>query len=145
MDYNLVKEKGKFDGYLSNGKFTKNQVLDLTKQYAKIDLYKQRFKGDVTANIKKENIIASLDLRSNTSSIITKNTYLNSKTQAIVSKIDINANGNPLSVKLSGNVQSPKVEINADKLLKKEATKAASKELEKHLGKGAGKLLQGLF
>jgi hypothetical protein len=145
MDYNLVKEKGKFDGYLSNGKFTKNQVLDLTKQYAKIDLYKQRFKGDVAANIKKENIVASLDLRSNTSSIITKNTYLNSKTQEILSKIDINANGNPLSVKLSGNAQSPKVEINADKLLKKEATKAASKELEKHLGKDASKLLQGLF
>ena len=145
LDYNLLHEKGKFDGYLSNGKFTKNQVLDLTKQYAKIDLYKQKFKGDVTATIKKENIVASLDLRSNTSSIITKNTYLNSKTQAILSKIDINANGNPLSVKLSGNAQSPKVEINADKLLKKEATKAASKELEKHLGKDAGKLLQGLF
>ena len=145
VDYNLALAKGKMDGHLVDGVFTKNQVFSLVKQYAKIDLCAEKFKGDVKADINKENILASLDLKSNTSSIITKNTYLNSKTKKIKSKIDIVANHNPITVKLSGAVNSPKVEVDATKLVKKEATKAVEKELEKKLGKDAGKLLKGLF
>ncbi len=137
LDYNLVKQSGVFDGKLSQGFFTRNQVLDLTKQYARIDLYKQKFKGDVSAKIQKEHILASLDLRSNTSSIITKNTKLNSKTQQIDSKIAITANGNPINVGLKGKVSHPKVSIDANKLIKKEAIKAVSKQL--------GKLFNKLF
>ena len=131
LDYNLLKQSGVFDGKLSDGLFTQNQVLDLTKKYAKIDLYKQKFKGDVNAKIQKENILASLDLKSNTSSIITKDTKLNSKTQIIDSTIDINANKHPITVKLKGDVNKPKVSVNADKLLKQEGTKAVKKELNK--------------
>jgi hypothetical protein len=143
--YNLVSAKGDFKGLLSNGTFTRNQVLDLTKQYAHIDLYKQIFKGDVNANINKEKIIASLDLKSNTSSIQTKNTKINSKANTIDSKIDINANGNPLSVKLTGNISKPKVRVDAKQILKKEATKAIKKEIQKRIGKDVGNLFKGLF
>lgn len=131
LDYNLVKQSGVFDGNLRDGIFTKNQVLDLTRQYAHIDLYKQKFKGDVDAKINQEHILASLDLKSNTSSIITKNTKLNSKTQAIDSKIDIIANKNPITVTLKGNVKKPKIGIDAEKLMKKEATKAAEKQVNR--------------
>jgi len=137
LDYNLAKQSGVFDGKLSQGRFTKNTVLDLTKQYARIDLYKQKFKGDVDAKINKEHILASLDLKSNTSSIITKNTKLNSKTQQIDSKIAINANGNLINVGLRGNVSKPKVSIDAKKLMEKEAKKAVTKQL--------GKLFNKLF
>ena len=137
VDYNLVQKKGTFSGHLVDGKFTKNQVLTLVKQYAQVDLYAEKFKGDIGATINKEKIIASLDLRSNTSSIKTKNTKLNSKTKKISSKIDIVANHNPLTVKLSGDVSSPKVEVDATELMKKEAGKAIDKEV--------GKLLRGLF
>ncbi|MCD6190026.1 MAG: hypothetical protein J7K14_00615 [Sulfurimonas sp.] len=129
LDYNLAKEKGVMKADLVDGKFTKNQMLTLIKQYAHTDLYKERFKGNVKADIKKENIVASLDLKSNRSSIKTKNTKLNSKTKKINSKIDINANGNPIVITLTGNVTSPKVKIDAEKLIKKEAEKAITKEL----------------
>ena len=145
LDYNLAAEKGDFKGFLSQGKFTRNRVLDLTKQYAHIDLYKQLFKGDVSAKINKEHILASLDLKSNTSSIKTTNTKLNSKTKRIDSVIEINANGNPLVVKLRGNASSPQVSVDASKIVKKEAEKAVKKELQKHLGKDINKLFKGLF
>ncbi|SFV57248.1 hypothetical protein MNB_SM-6-716 [hydrothermal vent metagenome] len=145
LDYNLVAAKGNVKGFLSNGKFTRNQVLDLTKKYAHIDLYKQLFKGDVSAKINKEHILASLDLKSNTSSIKTTNTKLNSKTKRIDSVIDISANGNPLVVKLQGKVDAPKVSVDASKIVKKEAEKAIKKELKKRLGKDVGNLLKGLF
>ena len=131
LKYNLAQKKGTFNGDLSEGKFTKNQVLDLAKQYASTDLYKEKFLGKVEANINKENIVASLDLKSNRSSIKTKNTKLNSKTKQIHSKLDINANGNPLIITLTGDATSPKVGIDAQKLIEKEATKAIQKEVNK--------------
>ena len=125
LDYNLLKQSGVFSAKLSEGTFTQNQVLDLTKQFAHIDLYKQLFKGDVGANIKQENILASLDLKSNTSSIVTKETKLNSKTKEIDSKIEINANSTPLTITLKGSASSPKVGVN----LEKETIEAVGKEL----------------
>jgi len=145
LDYNLVASQGDFIGKITNGAFTRNAVLDLTKQYAKIDLYKQRFGGDVSAKINKEKILASLDLRSNTSSIVTKNTFIDSKKQYIDSVIAINANGHPLKIKLKGDINKPKISIDAKEILKKEATKAVTKELQKHLGKDVSNLLKGLF
>jgi len=137
VDYNLAKQKGTFKGKLKDGKFTKNQVLDLAKQYAHTDLYKETFLGDVSANINKENIVASLDLKSNDSYIKTKDTKLNSKTKRINSKLDISANGNPLIITLTGSANAPKVGIDAEKLIKKEAQKAITKEVNK--------LFKGLF
>jgi len=137
IDYNIVAQKGKAKGYLNNGLFTKNQVFTLVKQYTKLNMYKERFKGDVDADINKENIIASLNLTSNTSSIKTKNTHLNTKTNKIKSNIDIVANNNPIGVRLKGDVNAPDVKIDANELIKKEATKAIQKE--------AGKFLKGLF
>ena len=143
--YNVAKEEGTFKGLLSKGTFMPNQVLDLTKKYAHIDLYKQRFQGDVNAKIRKEKIIASLDLKSNTSSIVTKNTKIDSKANTIDSKIAVNANGNPLTVILKGNINRPKIRVDASQIIKKEATKAIKKEIEKRIGKDVGNLLKGLF
>jgi len=145
LDYNLLTSKGKLEAYLKEGKFTKNQVLDLAKEYAKTDMYKERFNGDIRADINAEKIIASLELKSKRSSITTQDAKLNSKTQKIDAKIDINANGNPLLVKLKGDVNAPKVSVDATKLIQKEATKAVKKELEKQLGNDVGKLFKGLF
>ena len=153
LDYNLAEAKGVFNADLVNGTFTKNQVLDLAKQYADTDMYKDVFKGKVNAKINKENILASLDLKSNRSSIKTKNTKLNSLTKNIKSKIDVNANGNPFIVYLSGNTDAPKIEVDANKLIQREATKALESEAKKFLQKKdtkglekeAQKFLKGFF
>jgi len=133
VDYNLKREKGSMKASLKDGRFTKNQVLDLVRKYGKLNMYKEDFKGNVNADIDREYILASLDLKSNRSSILTKNTKLNSKTKKINSKIDISANGNPIVVTLTGDVNSPNVNIDAQKLIEKEATKAVTKEISKYL------------
>jgi len=133
VDYNLVQQKGKMVGKLVDGKFTQNQVLSLIKQYAGVDLYVETFKGDVSADINKENIVASLDLKSNTSAIKTKKTKLNSKTKQIDSKITIVANKSPVAVTLKGNVSSPKVAVDLEKFMKSKAGEAIQKEAVKFL------------
>jgi hypothetical protein len=131
LDYNLLREKGTFKGQLVDGKFTKNQMLSLVKQYTKVDLYKENFKGDVNANINKEKIVASMDLKSRTASIKTKNTKLDSKKQTINSKIDIVANKHPLTITLKGNVNSPKYGVEIKGLLKEKAKDAVEKNAKK--------------
>ncbi|MBL0707823.1 MAG: hypothetical protein JJW00_02130 [Sulfurimonas sp.] len=129
LDYNLLSQKGNLKGDLIDGKFTTNQVLDLVKQYANVDMYRQIFKGNVGAVINKEKIIASLNLKSNTSSIKTKNTKINTKRKTINSKVEISANSNPITVGLSGNIEDPQIKIDANKLLKRETKKVINKEV----------------
>jgi len=141
LDYNLATSKGNLSGFLSNGTFMKNQLLDLVKKYAHTDMYIEKFKGDVNADINKENIVAAFDLRSNTSSIKTTNTKINTLTQKINSKIDIVANKNPLSITLKGNIKSPKIRVNANKIIKKEVEKVVHKKVSKLIEKEAKKYM----
>ena len=149
LKYNTTAKKGDFRGSLVDGKFEQNTAFSLMKQYAKIDMYKENFKGDVTADINKEIVLASFDLLSNTSSIKTVNTKINSDTNMINSKIDIVANKHPLSVMLTGDKSKPKVTVDTKALMSDQAAKEISKKLEGKLGKEAsekiGDLLKGFF
>ncbi len=145
IDYNLASQKGYFDGHVVNGKFTQNEMLDLTRQFAKVDMYKEIFEGDVNADINKEKIVAALYLVGRTSHIRTKDAKLDTKKNTVDAKIDVNANNNTLKVKLSGNINSPKVEVDAGKLLEDQAKKALQKKLGDKLGEDVGNILKGFF
>ena len=135
LDYNLALGKGKFTGKLSDGTVMKNQALDLIKQYVKFNMYKERFNGDVSANINKEKIVVSLDLTSNKSAIKTKNTKLNTLKQTIDSRLTIIANKNPIDIKLTGNIMKPKIKVNLEKLIKSEAGEKVKKKVKKEVKK----------
>ena len=131
LDYNLAKSKGKISGHLVDGIFTRNQIFNLIKKYAKFDMYREKFNGNIYADIDKENILTSLDLKSRKASIKTKDTSLNTKTQMIDSKVKIIANNNPIGAEIKGNINRPKVKVDVEDLLKKELNKAAEKGVKK--------------
>lgn len=135
LDYNLLKEKGVFRAKLRDGKFSKNQIFGLLKKYSKIDLYKETFQGNIDAKIHKEKIVTALDLTSRTSSITTKNTKLNSKTKMIDSTIRVVANKHPVTVRLRGDVSSPKVDVDLQKLIESKTGDAIKKKASKLLDK----------
>ncbi|MBU1657940.1 hypothetical protein KKG72_02680 [bacterium] len=137
LNYNLAESKGEFRGNLLEGTFTKNQMLDLVKQYAKVNLYIEKFTGEVRANINKENIVASMDLKSNTSSIKTQNTKLNSKTKTIDSTVTVVANKYPLTLTLKGDAASPKIGVDVKELMESKTGEVIKKE--------ATKLFKSLF
>jgi hypothetical protein len=133
LTYNLLHEKGNFDANLLDGVFTKNEIFTLIKQYGVLDMYEERFKGEVNANINKEFIVASLELLSNKSSIKTKNTKLNSKTKEIDSNLDLVVNKNPISASIKGRTDAPKVSVDLEKFMKSKAGDAVKKEVNKFL------------
>jgi hypothetical protein len=141
LNYDLAQSKGNLKGKLSDGAFTQNEMLTLLKQYGKIDLYKESFVGDVVAEIHKEDITASLDLKSNKSSITTKNAKINSKTQQIDATITVVANKQPITATLKGDIAAPKVSVDLKKFMESKAGEKVKKEVQR----GAEKLLKKFF
>jgi hypothetical protein len=141
LDYNLKSKKGVLDARLSEGRFTRNTMFDLLKSLAKTDLYKEQFKGTFKGRINDKLSDSDLFLRSNNSSISGKHIKLNSETRQIDASLHVIANNNPIDVRLRGSVNAPKVDIDASKLIKREAEKAIQKEAEKQINR----LLKDLF
>lgn len=135
VDYNLADSKGDVDGHVVDGHFVKNKTFDLIKQYARIDMYKETFNGDVSAKINKEKILANLDFKSRTSSIKTTQTKLNTKTNQIDSKLLIVANKNPINTRLSGDINQPKVSVDLEAFMKSKAGDKVKKEVSRFLNK----------
>jgi len=131
VDYNLAESKGRVNGHLVDGTFTRNQLFTLVRQYGKLDLYRENFSGDVSATINKEKVVASLDLKSRQASIITKNTKLNTKTQIIDSKVNLKIKKNEIGAKITGNINNPKVKLDVNDMVKKEAEKGIKKLFKK--------------
>ena len=130
VNYNLAQSKGNMDGQLVDGQFTENKLFNLVKDYAKLDLYKENFKGDVNAVINKENIITSLDLKSLQASIKTKDTKLNTKTLVIDSRVELNIKKNEVGATITGDINKPKVKLDVSDVIKHKVKKKL-KELYK--------------
>jgi len=141
IDYNLALSKGVIKAQVANAIFAKNQTFDLIKQYLKFDMYRENFNGDINADINKENILASTDLRSKEASIVAKSTKLNTLTNQLDTDITISAKKNVISGTLTGDVNSPKVTIDLEKLMKSEA----GKKIEEKVDKEINKLFKKLF
>jgi len=145
LDYNLAQSKGSMKAQVSDAVFAKNQTFDLIKQYTKIDMYREHFNGNTDAKIDKENILASIDLRSKEASIKTMATKLNTKTNMIDTDITIRAKKNEISARLVGDVNAPKIIVDLEKLMKSEAGKAIEEKVDKVIQKEINKLFKKLF
>ncbi|PHS57251.1 MAG: hypothetical protein COB17_06560 [Sulfurimonas sp.] len=131
LNYNLAQSKGKISGQLVDGKFTKNKIFGLIKQYAKFDMYKEKFNGNINSTINKENLLISLELTSRKASITTKDTKLNTKTQVIDSTLKLVANNNPISATIIGNINKPKIKVDVNELVEKKIKDAVKKGINK--------------
>ena len=145
VDYNLKSQKGNFSGHLVKGTFIKNEMITLVKKYARVDLYREIFSGDVDAKINKEKILASLDLKSRQASIVTKNTKLDTKKQTIDSKVSMQIKKNHINVTLKGKIDSPKIGLDAKAIIKDKIKDRLTKEIEKKAGKEVKNILKSFF
>jgi hypothetical protein len=131
MDYNIATQKGIFDAKLENGRFTRNVAMDLYKQYGERDLYKENFNGTLLSRIDQSRLDTDLFLKSRKSSISSEHMKIDSKTNHIDGKLHIVANKHPLDIYIKGNMDDPDVQIDAQKIIEKEAGKQLNKLFKK--------------
>ncbi len=140
VDYNFKSQKGTAKADFKNGKFVKNHVFDLLKQFGKVDLYKEYFNGNAKADINKEKIAAAFDLKSRKAEIRSQRTLLDTKRSQIDSKIEMRVKKTPVTVTLKGDISKPMVGVDMKAFMKSEAGKKLEKKAEKEINKLLDKL-----
>lgn len=138
--YNTASEKGTLKARLDNGRFLKNQLTDALKQYAKFDATGLVFNNiSLNSDINKMVLNSALNMQSWDFSLSGQNIITDLEKSTINAKLKTTLKKDTLGIKLSGNLTSPKVELDLGELLKSrlgnEVQKSVGKELEKTLDK----------
>lgn len=138
--YNTASEKGTLKARLDNGRFLKNQLTDALKQYAKFDATGLVFNNiSLNSDINKMVLNSALSMQSGDFSLSGQNIITDLEKSTINAKLKTTLKKDTLGIKLSGNLTSPKVELDLGELLKSrlgnEVQKSVGKELEKTLDK----------
>lgn len=138
--YNTASEKGTLKARLDNGRFLKNQLTDALKQYAKFDATGLVFNNiSLNSDINKMVLNSALNMQSGDFSLSGQNIITDLEKSTINAKLKTTLKKDTLGIKLSGNLTSPKVELDLGELLKSrlgnEVQKSVGKELEKALDK----------
>lgn len=138
--YNTASEKGTLKARLDNGRFLKNQLTDALKQYAKFDATGLVFNNiSLNSDINKMVLNSELNMQSGDFSLSGQNIITDLEKSTINAKLKTTLKKDTLGIKLSGNLTSPKVDLDLGELLKSrlgnEVQKSVGKELEKTLDK----------
>lgn len=144
--YNTKSQKGTLKARLDNGRFLQNQLTDALKQYAKFDATGLVFNNiKLDSDINKMVLDSALDMKSGDFALSGQNIITDLEKSTINAKLKTTLKKDTLGIKLSGNLSSPKVELDIGELLKSrlgnELQKRIGKEIEKGVGKDIGKEL----
>ena len=156
--YNTTSQKGNLKARLDNGKFLQNSLTDALKQYAKFDATGLIF-NNITLNseINKMVLNSALNMQSGDFALSGQNIITDLEKSTINAKLKTTLKKDTLGIKLSGNLTSPKVELDLGELLKsrlgnevqQSVGKEIQKELDKHIDEGTkkeiGNTLKKLF
>ncbi len=150
LDYDTTSKKGISNIDMKDGNFLANKLSQTINKLIKKDLTTEIYKT-VTIKTKINDLIldSTLFMQSKNSEIKSNKMYMDLKKSYIDAGFDIKYYNFDLGLKLKGDLTSPKVKIDAGKLLKSKAKQEVKKVIEKKLGdklkKDLGGLLKGLF
>lgn len=136
MDYNLQKDAGNISFLLENGKIIPNQLTQAFKQYTKFDIAKEVFKiVHFDSSIKKWIVNGKFNMESNDIKIISDYLKVDLPKNKIDTKIKLSLKNDFIYAILSGNLTSPKTQIDATNLIKSQAINAVNKSTDKAVEK----------
>jgi len=147
LKYDTIKQLGTLNAQLLNGQILPNKMSFILQQMANFDITKEVYeRTTIDTKIVKKRLISDLYMKSRLTEIRSKNGVIDLDKQTIDTTLDIKIRKNMLPVVIKGSLTSPKIEVEAEELLKSKA----KEELQKHLPENikespAGELLKGLF
>ena len=136
LHYNIKDEKGKLSADLSGGNFVKNSLMDNIEKYLKFNATKEVFNhAKIESVIEKKLLTSNLDFKSNNTTITSNGAKLNIDKNSIDALLKLAIKDDYVNAKFSGDVNSPKIELDAKDLAIKKATKAIEKNSDKIIDK----------
>ncbi len=155
LNYDTLTEKGTLKAVLSNGKLMPNQVTDLTAKYLKTDITKESYENaGLNAVIDKNIITTDIGLKSANTTIAAQGASIDTDKGTINADVKFQIKDKYIYLKARNSLSSPTISIDANELIKAEASKAITQGAEQAIDKyikddrvkeGAQKLLNNLF
>lgn len=150
LDYDLKKRQGRVQGTLNNARILPSQLTFLLKQFAKIDLTRERYNNSkFFVNLDKQWVKFTLDARNKEDYITVSEGVLNKNTDALNAHVDVKIKDKEFAANIGGTIKHPKVTLDSSKYLEKKINKKLDTLIEKNI-KGEGgeqikNLLKGFF
>ncbi len=136
VKYNLKTKKGTINAKLLKGRILPNQMTYLLSQMAKFDITKEIYEvTTIDSKIDNMVVLSDLDMKSRLTHITSKKALLDMNKNRVNTKLRIDIKDKPVYVKIKGDINKPKVSIDAGAMLKKEIEKKLEKKLDKKIPK----------
>ena len=143
LSYNIAAQKGTLDALATDGRILPNKMTFLLQQMAKFDITKEIYKTTkLHSGIDGKKIISNLDMQSRLTHITAEKALVDLQKELVDAKLRIEIKNRPVYVKLTGNLKSPKVKVDAKELLKSEVKRQLQKKLEKKAPKELQNILK---
>ena len=132
--YDLTTKKGNIDTKIETVKLLPNQVTDILKNYANINLTKERYNQTTfTADLNDNLITFDFDAKSKKSYIVVNEGTVQKDKNTMDAKFDIKVDGKDFSGTLKGDITKPKVKLDSSKYLKQKVSKEINKFIDKKI------------
>jgi hypothetical protein len=136
LNYNTASKIGKLDTRFDTATLTRSQMTDLIGTLTHSDLTKERFnQGSLVSLIDKEVITSELAMQSKTVSLHSKKFIINSKKQLIDARFALKVKKYPGDVIVTGDINAPKVKLDAKSMVTPEVKEKVTKEINRFLKK----------
>ena len=126
--YNLKQKKGEFSGKFADGRIEHGLLTNLIKNILHFDITGEIYKKtEISGNISKDAITANLDMKSSITEISSKRFKIDLNKNTINSKFKIAVKKQSVLANIYGNLKSPKITVDASKLIKSKIKKRLNK------------------
>lgn len=132
LNYNTITKKGNLVGKLLNGHFLANDFSILINQLAKFDLTKEIYETvDLNSDINDKQLTSNLLMKSKNTQIESKNAFIDLDKNFIDAKLNTQIKTRSFNVSLKGDMNKPKISLDAKDLLQNEIDRKLEKNRDK--------------
>lgn len=132
LNYNTITKKGNLVGKLLNGHFLPNDFSILINQLAKFDLTKEIYETvDLNSDINDKQLTSNLLMKSKNTQIESKDAFIDLDKNFIDAKLNTQIKTRGFNVSLKGEMNKPKISLDAKDLLQNELDRKLEKNRDK--------------
>ena len=132
LNYNTITKKGNLVGKLLNGHFLPNDFSILINQLAKFDLTKEIYETvDLNSDINDKQLTSNLLMKSKNTQIESKDAFIDLEKNFIDAKLNTQIKTRGFNVSLKGEMNKPKISLDAKDLLQNELDRKLEKNRDK--------------
>ncbi|MDE6978375.1 MAG: hypothetical protein K2O85_02260 [Helicobacter sp.] len=141
LEYELISKQGILDAKLNNGRLAESTLTKIVLPLLKVDLTREAYEeASLKTRINDKILNNDINFVSHNTSIVAKELKLDTAAQKIDGVLTLSIKEKPTNITISGNLNSPKISIDAVNRAIDKAKEKAGEKIEQAIDKGLQKL-----